>query len=787
MIGRVGRVDLRVVDRLVAVLLTVGALADASSQLHHGPGAPAIVFCSLLTGSVAFRRWNPVLSTVAAITGFAAFVWASGYRGDGAFEVAAIALNFYLLGRRTRARRGMFVTVWVFGYWLAGTAVIAYSVSGGSVAKVLGPWLVVGGLPFALGRTLETRRKLLGELAAKRARLEGEHEVRARCAAGEERTRMARELHDVIAHCLTVMVVQTGGARRVARDDLAAASTALALVGRSGREALVELRRLVGVVRRSGDDLAPVAAPRVSQLDALLESARAGGLQVELRIEGQPNALPAGVDLVAYRIVQEALTNVLKHAGPVRTRADVCFGARELELRVRDFGEEREPKPGERTGHGLVGMRERVALYGGSLDAGRRPDGDGFEVRARIPLDGPMSPTPTMISAADPETDIAADADGDGLRWPWLDPSVAVVSLVALEVAVLTNAHRRGPLALNMIEVALLALAAVWRRRLPLLFLIVAGTVTLASSWRLTSLSNSPLIGAFLLVVPIYAVAAWEARPKATLGLAFVLAGALLGNLGSLGNLAGALFAVLAVWGAGRAIRARRLLTRELVHTSARLLAEQEDRARLAVAGERNRVARELHAAIAGRVEAMVVQATAARKLLADQPVAADLAMGAIEGRGRETLSEMRRVLGVLRHPQDIPERAPRPGVDQLYTLIQSARERGQQVELNVEGEPGPLPAGVDLGIYRILEEALSSAREQPASTVAVLLRFGHEDLELELRSPSRAPSRWPTEAMRDRISLCGGQLDDRTADADTGWAFSVRMPCGPQPTLAAG
>ena len=168
-----------------------------------------------------------------------------------------------------------------------------------------------------------------------------------------------------------------------------------------------------------------------------------------------------------------------------------------------------------------------------------------------------MSPTPTMISAADPETDIAADADGDRLRWPWLDPSVAVVSLVALEVAVLTNAHRRGPLVLNMIEVALLALAAVWRRRLPLLFLIVAGTVTLASSWRLTSLSNSPLIGAFLLVVPIYAVAAWEARPKATLGLAFVLAGALLGNLGSLGNLAGALFAVVAVWGAGRAIRAR--------------------------------------------------------------------------------------------------------------------------------------------------------------------------------------------------------------------------------------
>ena len=151
MIGRVGSIDLRVVDRLVAVLLTVGALADASSRLHHELGAPAIVFCSLLTVSVAFRRWNPVLSTVAAVTGFAAFVWASGYRGDGAFEVAAIALNFYLLGCRTRERRGVFVAVWVFGYWLAGTAVIAYSESGGSVGKVLGPWLVVGGCRLRSG------------------------------------------------------------------------------------------------------------------------------------------------------------------------------------------------------------------------------------------------------------------------------------------------------------------------------------------------------------------------------------------------------------------------------------------------------------------------------------------------------------------------------------------------------------------------------------------------------------------------------------------------------------
>ena len=392
---------------------------------------------------------------------------------------------------------------------------------------------------------------------------------------------------------------------------------------------------------------------------------------------------------------------------------------------------------------------------------------------------------PSAIVATAPPAPESATAER-GVRWRWLDPSLAALALVVLEAAVLTSAHRREPLLLNVIVVATVSLTALWRRSSPLLCLIVVGLYTVASRWQLTPLASSPLVGAALVIVPVYSVAAWEARRRAVLGLALVLVGATLTNLGSIGNTTGAAFALVAAWGAGRALRARRLLTAELAHTASRLTAEREDRARLAVVGERNRVARELHAAIAGRVEAMVVQAAATRGLLAEQPVAADLAMGSIEDSGRQALTEMRRILGVLRHPRESAERAPRPGVEQIYALIRQARERGQQVELHVQGEPGTLAASVDFGIYRILEEALCSARRQPAGTVSVLLRFGLQHLELELTSACRAPNPWPTDVMRERISLCGGHLDAGSREAAGGWQLRASMPRGLQWALAA-
>jgi signal transduction histidine kinase len=218
---------MRVIDCVLAALLTAAAVADAFSQLHRGPHELAVMPLVLLTGSVAWRRVNPWLTTVVAVTAFTAFQLASGYTGGGAFEVAAIALNFYLLGRRTRGRERTLGSVAVFAYWLAGAVVITYSQPGGSVGTVLGAWALFGGLPFALGRTLETRRALTLELEASTARLADAQEDRARRAAAEERHRMARGLHDVIAHDMSVMVLQSSGARGIAGSDVERARAAL--------------------------------------------------------------------------------------------------------------------------------------------------------------------------------------------------------------------------------------------------------------------------------------------------------------------------------------------------------------------------------------------------------------------------------------------------------------------------------------------------------------------------------------------------------------------------------
>ncbi len=772
---------------MLAVLLTAGALADASSQLHRGPHELATVPLVLLTGSVAWRRLNPWLTTVLAVTAFTAFQLASGYTGGGAFEVAAIALNFYLLGRRARGRERMLGAAVVFAYWLVGAAVITYSQPGGSVGTVLGSWAVLGGLPFAVGRTLETRRAQTRELEASRARLAVAQEDRAGRAAAEERYRMARELHDVIAHNVSVMVLQSSGARGVASVDIERARHAMRVVESAGRDALVELRRIVGVLHRGNGALAGSAAPGLGQLDALVDRARAAGLPVDVHVDGRLQMLSPGLDLVAYRVVQEALTNAIKHAGRARARVNVAVVAGFLELEVSDTGHgpAADRNNHQDAAHGLVGMNERVKLYGGELHAGRRIDAPGFEVRARIPIDGiGTAPHPVSSPASRDRLPVGSDR---GLRWRWLDPACAGVFLVALEIGVLIGERRHGPIALNLLAVAAVALAAVWRRRSPLWFLFVVGALAAVMNAYLTPLDHSPLLAAYFLLVPAYTVAAWLPRREAVLGLAFLLGSAAISVLivrhQPVGNLAGGAFTISAAWAAGRAIGAHRSLTSELQRTSAWLAAEREDRAQLAVAGERSRIASELHTIVARSVAGMVVQAEGVRSMLAGDPERADLAMGAIEDTGRQTLTEMRRLLGVLRHGDDPPGREPQPGIAQVHVLIQRARERGQPVELQVDGEPGTLAAGVDLGLYRTLEDALDSARRHPTSDVVVTLRFREEDLELRLAARCSRPNAWPTDAMRERIALCDGTLEAEPLDED-GWQLVARMPRGLQGAL---
>jgi signal transduction histidine kinase len=228
---------------------------------------------------------------------------------------------------------------------------------------------------------------LTRELRANAQRLEREQQERARHAAAEERNRIARELHDVVAHGVSVMVIQTQAARRVAAGDREAARDALSSVQGCGRDALMEMRRMIGVLRHGDEQLAGSTAPALSQLGGLVAQARAAGLPVELRIDGEARDLSPGLDLVAFRVVQEALTNAIKHAGPARALVRVTFTPCAVELEISDTGRGPALPDGDTdaTRQGLVGMRERLVLYGGELETGRARGG-GFKVRARIPL-----------------------------------------------------------------------------------------------------------------------------------------------------------------------------------------------------------------------------------------------------------------------------------------------------------------------------------------------------------------------------------------------------------------
>ncbi|MGW0590273.1 sensor histidine kinase [Streptosporangium sp. NPDC002607] len=230
-----------------------------------------------------------------------------------------------------------------------------------------------------------TRRRYLEGLEERAERAERERDQQARLAAAAERARIARELHDVVAHNVSVMIVQADGAGYAIEHDPEQARQAMRAVSATGRGALAEMRRMVGVLRADGVQEEYAPQPSLSQLDDLVARVRASGLPVEFRVLGVPRKLPEGEQLTVYRIVQEALTNTLKHGGPgSRAVVEMEYGVRELLLRVTDDGRG-AAAPRREGGHGLVGMRERVALFGGSVEARPGPGG-GFRVVARLPI-----------------------------------------------------------------------------------------------------------------------------------------------------------------------------------------------------------------------------------------------------------------------------------------------------------------------------------------------------------------------------------------------------------------
>ena len=370
-----------------------------------GPSWLLAVLPLLIGAPLAFRRRAPLLMWTVQWTGVALQAVVTGHSPAGLELMFALFVGAYSLAVYGTLRQG----IAGFAVMAAGAAIYiagSRAMGGGNLLFIAHGTYVYGqsrdtGLVFfceiltcgLLGVFVHARRE-----AAALARRNAGLQHQAEQALVAERARIARELHDIVAHHLSVVVLQAAGAQASAKP----APQVLAKIERSGREALTEMRRLLGVLREPAEGAALAPQPGMAELAALAEGVRAAGLPVRLAIDGGTAALPAAVDVSAYRIVQEALTNVLKHAGPAS--ADVTVGCVDgaVVIEVTDDGVGGAAAGPSAGGHGLVGMRERAAMFGGELLAGPQPGG-GFAVRARLPLgSGPSSPCADVFDLAGP-------------------------------------------------------------------------------------------------------------------------------------------------------------------------------------------------------------------------------------------------------------------------------------------------------------------------------------------------------------------------------------------------
>jgi signal transduction histidine kinase len=371
-----------VVDLLVALLLVTATL-----EVLVGRGSPSapqttlwfvVPAIAILVVPILARRRYPFAPAAHWVLAVAiAFVdWRLIPYAISIFVVGLVAA--FLLGNLRDPRQAAIGLVFV----VAGPAVVVYKIPGHSTAE-----LIFIPLEFAIswvaGFALRERAEQAEAAEVRAAQAERERDAVARVAVAEERVRIARELHDVVAHAVSVMVLQVGAIRHKLPDAQAEDRDALRSVEQVGRTALNEMRRLLAAMRDEEDGLELSPQPGLDGLDALLEDIGRAGLPVRLHVEGDPVPLPRAIDLSAYRIVQEGLTNALKHARAKTADVTVCYRPDELQLDIRDDGRGSSTSNGR--GHGLLGVRERVKIYGGNMTAGTAPQG-GFVLSTHLPL-----------------------------------------------------------------------------------------------------------------------------------------------------------------------------------------------------------------------------------------------------------------------------------------------------------------------------------------------------------------------------------------------------------------
>jgi signal transduction histidine kinase len=373
---------MRVIDALVVAGLAASALVQlwsSPSTSLQGDRTVHTLLVVVITLPLLVRRRHPGLVCVA--------VWSSSWlqyelgAGLGQPFFAGV-LALYAVGAHADYPQTL------VGPVSAGAVVLTVDaqrlVAGDPLDEVVPVWFVLGGV-WGFGRWMRRRRAEAASLTERAERAERDREQASEQAVAEERARIARELHDLVAHSMGVIVIQSQGAQRALDVDPEAARAALGSIEATGRNGLSEMRRLLGLLSDAGPGTSTSPQPSLARLRELVDVVRSTGLAVDLSIAGSARTLPPGVDLAAYRIVQEALTNTLKHAGAANARVAVHYRNDVVEVEVADDGT--GPETTLSPGRGLVGMRERVALYEGTLETGASPGG-GYVVRARLPVNG---------------------------------------------------------------------------------------------------------------------------------------------------------------------------------------------------------------------------------------------------------------------------------------------------------------------------------------------------------------------------------------------------------------
>jgi signal transduction histidine kinase len=387
---RFGRIDRHAVDFTLALAFTIAALWTVAERVGKedvflDDDFIGVALLLLQTLPIAARRVAPLAALTISVAAISLHI-ALGYEGVPAGTFAALVILYSaasVADLRKALLAGAVTSAGLVIYFTTdrGDPTVTQAVT--TSATYAATW--------GVGVYIRSRRQYTSIVEDRARLLEREREIRSREAVAEERTRIARELHDMVGHALSLIVIQSGGAQRVLESKPELVRDSLASIEATGRQALADMERMLGMLsttETTDETLSP--QPGLGDVEVLAARVSEAGLPVEVTVEGTPVPLPTSVDLSAYRIIQEALTNALKHAGPARVGVSIRYGTGSLELVIVDDG---RGTGGDEVGNhhgggrGLIGMKERVALFGGELDAGARPEG-GFRVHARLPIEG---------------------------------------------------------------------------------------------------------------------------------------------------------------------------------------------------------------------------------------------------------------------------------------------------------------------------------------------------------------------------------------------------------------